>query len=112
MVNDYRYGGTAKKMDEQMATINYRLTNIEQNLNEIKDVVMESKMHTRDIEGLKNRETELLNAINAHDKRLRALEIAPTQEKAGRWTTIADNVFKTLIAVLLAMVLAKIGLTA
>lgn len=99
-------------MEDEAKAINYRLSNIEKTLAELKDVVIETKLQQKDIDDLKSKEDEILNAVNHHDQRIRALENRPTQEKANRWTTITDTVFKMVITAVFAFVLIKVGLPA
>lgn len=98
-------------MDEEAKAINYRLSNIEKTLAELKDVVIETKLQQKDIDDLKSKEDEILNAVNCHDQRLRILENRPTVERANRWTTITDTIFKLVTTALVSFALLKIGLT-
>ena len=97
-------------MEDEAKAINYRLSNIEKTLAELKDVVIETKLQQKDIDDLKAREDEILNAVNCHDQRLRILENRPTQERANRWTTITDTIFKLVTTALVSFALLKIGL--
>lgn len=97
-------------MGDEAKTINYRLSNIEKTLAELKDVVIETKLQQKDIDDLKSKEDEILNAVNCHDQRLRILENRPTQERANRWTTITDTIFKLVTTALVSFALLKIGL--
>lgn len=92
-------------------TINYRLGKIEETLSELKTVIVENKLQAKDIQELKSNEAEILNAINAHDKRLRNLETAPVKKDAEKWKTITDFIFKTVLTVTAGIVLAKVGLS-
>ena len=97
-------------MEDEAETINYRLSNIEKTLAELKDVVIETKLQQKDIDDLKNKEDEILRAVNAHDQWLRVLENRPSIEKANRWTTVTDTVFKLVLTALVSYVLIKVGL--
>lgn len=97
-------------MEDEAETINYRLSNIEKTLAELKDVVIETKLQQKDIDDLKNKEDEILRAVNVHDQRLRVLENRPSIEKANRWTTVTDTVFKLVLTALVSYVLIKVGL--
>lgn len=90
--------------------LDFRLTNIENTLNELKNVLVETKLQQRDIDDLKKMQQETLEAINSHDKRIRALEMAPDKAKAGKWEIIADFVFKAILGAVVVVILAKIGL--
>lgn len=97
-------------MEDEAKAINYRLSNIEKTLAELKDVVIETKLQQKDIDDLKNKKDEILRAVNAHDQRLRVLENRPSVEKANRWTTVTDTVFKLVLTALVSYVLIKVGL--
>lgn len=90
--------------------INYRLTNIESTLAELKTVIVENKLQEKEIRDIKEKLIECLQAFNAHDKRLRQLELQPIQNKADRWQQIVDMVFKTVIAGAIGFVAVKFGL--
>lgn len=90
--------------------LDFRLTNIENTLNELKNVLVETKLQQRDIDDLKKMQQETLEAINSHDKRIRNLEIAPDKDKASKWELIADYLFKGILGAVVVVILAKIGL--
>ena len=91
-------------------TVNFRLTSIEATLSELKAVIVENKLQEKEIKDIKEKLIECLQAFNAHDKRLRALEIKPIQDKASKWQTITDMVFKWAIAAGIGIVAVKFGL--
>lgn len=95
---------------DNIGTINYRLTNIESTLAELKTVIVENKLQEKEIKDIKEKLIECLQAFNAHDKRLRALEIKPIQDKASKWQTITDMVFKWAIATGIGVFAVKFGL--
>lgn len=94
---------------ENIGTINYRLTNIESTLTELKTVVLENKLQEKEIKDIKEKLVECLQAFNAHDKRIRQLEIEPVQDKAKKWQTITDMVFKWAISAGIAYFAIKMG---
>lgn len=95
---------------ERDKVLNFRLTNIENTLNEMKNVLVETKLQQRDINDLKKLQEEILSAINSHDQRIRALETAPAENKAKWWERAGDLIFKGVLSAALVVVLAKIGL--
>lgn len=97
------------EMNEETAgSLNWRLSNIEKTLAELKDVVLENKLQARDIKDLAKQQDEVVKAINSHDKRLRDLETAPIQAKAEKWQYIMDYIFKTAILTIGTIILAKL----
>ncbi|MGP1475347.1 MAG: hypothetical protein ACTTJ1_08090 [Treponema sp.] len=97
-------------MNEEDNTINYRLGKIEETLSDLKEVLIENKLQAKDISDLKNSLRELIDGINAHDKRLRQLETAPVKKDAEKWKTITDFIFKGILTVVGTIVLVKLGI--
>lgn len=91
-------------------TINFRLEKIEETLSELKNVIIENKLQSQQIQELKSDLQELINGINAHDKRLRQLETAPLKKDSEKWQMIVDFIFKGILTVTATIVLAKIGI--
>lgn len=98
--------------NSNIGTINYRLTNIEATLAELKTVVLENKLQEKEIKDIKEKLVECLQAFNSHDKRIRNLEIQPVKDKASKWQTVSDTVFKWVIAVILGYFAVKFGIKA
>jgi len=92
--------------------INYRLTNIESTLAELKTVIVENKLQEKEIQDIKGKLVECLQAFNAHDKRIRNLEIEPVKNKADKWQTISDMVFKWVIGAAIGFAAIKFGISA
>ena len=99
-------------MDEQenIGTINYRLTNIESTLAELKSVIVENKLQDKEISAVKEKLTECMQAINAHDQRIKKVELEPVESKAARWQQILDSIFKFVIGSAIAFAAVKIGI--
>lgn len=99
-------------MDEQenIGTINYRLTNIESTLAELKTVIVENKLQDKEISAVKEKLTECIQAINAHDQRIKKVELEPVESKAARWQQILDSIFKFFIGSAIAFAAVKIGI--
>lgn len=100
-------------MEQQSAnieTVNFRLTSIEATLSELKAVIVENKLQEKEIKDIKEKLVECLQAFNSHDKRIRNLEIKPIQDKASKWQTITDMVFKWAIATGIGVFAVKFGL--
>lgn len=92
--------------------INYRLTNIESTLAELKTVIVENKLQEKEIQDIKGKLVECLQAFNAHDKRIRNLELEPVKNKADKWQTISDMVFKWVIGAAIGFAAIKFGIKA
>ena len=92
--------------------INYRLTNIESTLAELKTVIVENKLQEKEIQDIKGKLVECLQAFNAHDKRIRNLELEPVKNTADKWQTISDMVFKWVIGAAIGFAAIKFGINA
>lgn len=99
------------KCNVDLGTVNFRLSQIEDSIKDLRTVVLETKLQERDIKDLSEQQTELLQAINAHDARLKTLEQKPTQEKAAKWQYIMDFLFKVIVAAAITYVLSKLGIS-
>ena len=98
-----------KTKEESLEIMNFRLTNIEKSIEELKDVVLDTKLQERDIKDLAATQNELLKAVNAHDVRIKNLELKPTKEKADRWQFIVEYIFKTVVAGVIIYFLKQIN---
>ena len=98
------------KCDVDLGTVNFRLSQIEDSIKDLRTVVLETKLQERDIKDLTEQQTELLQAINAHDNRIKNLEQKPLQDKAAKWQYIMDFIFKVLVAASVTYILSKIGI--
>lgn len=95
-----------------MKLVNYRLDNIEKVLAELKDVVSDNKLQAKDIDTMNKNIQSNTDAINAHDKRIRALEVAPAKEKASKWESMIKTISELVLTACALIILAKIGLSA
>ena len=90
--------------------INYRLTNIESTLAELKTVIVENKLQEKEIQSIKEKLEEAVQAFNSHEKRIRNLELEPVKYKADKWQTITDMVFKWIIGAAISFFAIKFGI--
>ena len=121
-------------MNDEKDVVEYRLQAIEKTLEEVKSVLIEDRMQSRDIAELqktvakflnmyteqaekismlqehKTDIEELLEGLNAHDARIRLLEEKPNKDKAEKFTAITNTIFQLVLSAVMTMVLVKIGL--
>ena len=121
-------------MNDEKDVVEYRLQAIEKTLEEVKSVLIEDRMQSRDIAELqktvakflnmyteqaekisklqehKTDIDELLEGLNAHDTRIRQLEEKPNKDKAEKFTAITNTIFQIVLSAVMTMVLVKIGL--
>jgi hypothetical protein len=93
-------------MEDSADTINLRLTSIEKTLAELKDLVVESKLQQKDINILLEFKQDVEDEFHVCEDRLSKLEARPAKERALRWDSLVDIVFKAFVAA----AIAKMGL--
>jgi len=98
------------KCNVDLGTVNFRLSQIEDSIKDLRTVVLETKLQERDIKDLNEQQTELLQAVNSHDARIKTLENKPAQEKAAKWQYVMDYLFKTAVAAAVTYVLLKLNI--
>lgn len=90
--------------------INYRLSAIEQQLKELTQLLIKVPIMNNDIKDLEKRVTSLeSNQILANDK-IQVLEKAPLQDKASKWQSTLDTIYKIFLTAAVGLILVKIGL--
>lgn len=97
--------------ENTLAALDYRLSQIEKGLSDLTNVILKTKLQERDIQDLRKDTESLEQAINSHDKRLRAIEIAPVKSKASWFDKAIDIIYKLAITGILGMVVCKLGLS-
>lgn len=90
--------------------IEYRLTSIEEKLDEMKNLLIESQIHARDIDYLKRKVKELESNQNTQEERMRKVEEAPAIHKAERWQQVLDFVFKSMMTAAVTILLVTVGI--
>lgn len=99
-------------MDEQqqleefnnMGTVNFRLASIEETLKKL-----EAKLEcVQEIAYIKEKMNECIQAINAHDQRIKKCEMAPIENKANKWQQVTDMIFKAVITGIISYVAIKL----
>lgn len=96
--------------ESNIQTINYRLDKLEETLTQLKDVIVNDRLQQKELELIKSKLEELTNAVNAHDGRMKTLEMQPVAAQAAKWKQIADAAFKFAIGAGLSFIAVKLGL--
>ena len=86
-----------------------RIDRIEKILDDIQNLVISNKLQEAELTRIKEKLTECVNAVNAHDKRIKNLEVEPLKNSANRWNQIVDAVFKMLVMGLLGLLAVRLG---
>lgn len=94
----------------EFETVNYRLEKIENSIEDLRKVLIESRIQAHDIEEMKSDIAKVSGKVEGIETKLQILELKPTKEKAEKWQYIIDYVFKTLIALAVGALLVKMGL--
>ena len=93
-----------------METIDYRLTAIEKSVGELKDLLVESKLQSKDIQSLSKKQEEFDKTIAEHDKRITSLENRSDKTKAVWVDKAFDIVFKVILTALAGILIVKLGI--
>ena len=92
-------------------TINYRLDKLEETLSRLSDLIVNDRLQQKELEMVRVKLAELTAAVNAHDDRLKILEMQPVTAQAARWKQIIDAAFKFAIGAGLSYIALKLGLS-
>lgn len=93
-----------------METLNYRLEQLEKSVNELKSLLVDTKIQDKDIKDLQKKYVNLDDKIEILEKRVDNLEKAPALNKASWFDKTMDVVFKLAITAIAGLVFMKIGL--
>lgn len=94
----------------EFETVNYRLEKIENSIEELRKVLVDSRIQAHDIEDMKADIIRHEGKIDKLENKVQELELKPTKEKADKWQYILDYVFKSIVAVAIGVILVKVGL--
>ena len=94
----------------EFETVNYRLEKIENSIEELRKVLVDSRIQAHDIEDMKADIIRHEGKLDKLENKIQELELKPTKEKADKWQYIVDYIFKSVVAVAIAVILVKVGL--
>ena len=94
----------------EFETVNYRLEKIENSIEELRKVLVDSRIQAHDIEDMKADIIRHEGKIDKLENKVQELELKPTKEKADKWQYILDYIFKSIVAVAIGVILVKVGL--
>jgi predicted nucleic acid-binding Zn-ribbon protein len=94
----------------EFETVNYRLEKIENSIEELRKVLVDSRVQSHDIEDMKSDIIRHEGKIDKLENKVQELELKPTKEKADKWQYILDYIFKTLVALAIGAFLIKLGI--
>ena len=94
----------------EFETVNYRLEKIENSIEELRKVLVDSRIQAHDIEDMKADIIRHEGKLDKLENKVQELELKPTKEKADKWQYILDYIFKSIVAVAIGVILVKVGL--
>lgn len=94
----------------EFETVNYRLEKIENSIEELRKVLVDSRIQAHDIEDMKADIIRHEGKLDKLENKIQELELKPTKEKADKWQYIVDYIFKSVVAVAIGVILVKVGL--
>ena len=83
--------------------VEFRLSAIEKGITELRDVVIENKLQRNDIDRI-----DIQVQQNTDD--IAVLKAQPIKDKALKWQTTLDLIYKLVLTAAVGVVLVKIGL--
>ncbi len=97
-------------MDMDDTTIDFRLRQIEKSIEELKNVLVQSKIQEHDINTMQCQQNDLKDSVKSLETRVSAIENRPVHEKAAKWQYISDFIFKTCVTGAVIGMLVKLGI--
>lgn len=98
-------------MDESTtAALNIRLSTIEEQLKDLKKLMIDSAIQQKDMQTMEQRVSHLESNEQEIFHRLNQLEIRPEQDSARRWNYVVDYIFKAIVSFGVVLLLCKVGL--
>ncbi len=99
-------------MDMDDTTIDFRLRQIEKSIEELKNVLVQSKIQEHDINTMQCQQNDLKDSVKSLESRVTTIENRPVHEKAQKWQYISDFIFKTCVSAAVIGMLVKFGVGA
>lgn len=91
-------------------TIDFRLSQIESSLQDVKDLLVSVKLANKDISELQDDVAKLEQKVQQNADNILLLKNLPDKKSAERWQYIVDYVFKFFVGGIAAYIATKIGL--
>ena len=99
---------TEKK--ESLDLIDYRLTSIETTLAEMKNLLVSSKLQDARIDSLEETQKKIETKVDKNETDIAKLKNRPNEEKANKFDSVVNLIFKIFISSLVTFFCIKIGL--
>lgn len=86
-------------MEEEQTVLDYRLTQIETSVKEVRDLIVETKLQRKDIEDIKE-------DVKRNSEDIAALKAVPGK----KWVDVTKAITQLVLAAAIGVILVKIGL--
>ena len=103
--------------EDNVKTIEYRLDKIDTQLEDLKTLMVNSRLQAKDIETINTRidrlereQKEIREKIELQEQKLEEVAQAPMKKSASRWNYILDYVFKGLVGAAVLYFFVKTGI--
>ena len=97
--------------EKSITALNIRLSAIEEQIKDLKTLMMDSVKQESHIQELEKDVSSLEKNEREIFQRLNALEQKPDKDSAKKWNYIADYIFKAVVAFCALYLLSKIGIS-
>lgn len=95
---------------ESLDLIDYRLTAIESTLAEMKNLLLTTKLQNQRLDTLEETQKKIETKVDKNEEEINKLQTLPTKEKADKFDSIVNLIFKVFITAVVSYVCIKIGL--
>ena len=95
---------------ESLDLIDYRLTAIESTLAEMKNLLLTTKLQNQRLDTLEDNQKKIETKVDKNEEEINKLQTLPTKEKAGKFDSVVNLIFKIFVSSLVTFFCIKIGL--
>ena len=95
---------------ESLDLIHYRLTAIESTLAEMKNLLLTTKLQNQRLDTLEDNQRKIEKKVDKNEEEISSIKSFPTKEKADKFDSIVNLIFKVFITAVVSYACVKIGL--
>ena len=99
---------TEKK--ESLDLIDYRLTAIESTLAEMKNLLLTTKLQNQRLDTLEDNQRKIEKKVDKNETDIAKLKNRPNEEKANKFDSVVNLIFKIFITAVVSFACVKIGI--
>lgn len=101
---------TQTEKKESLDLIDYRLTAIESTLAEMKNLLLTTKLQNQRLDTLEDNQRKIEKKVDKNEEEISKLQTMPAREKAVKFDSVVNLIFKIFITSLVTFFCIKIGL--